>query len=392
MRSYLTHLECTVCGAEHDADAPQNVCTHCGRVLYPRYDLEGAARAVNPAALSTRPPTMWRYFEVMPVRSPDNVISLGEGGTPLLHAKRLGAALGCPRLYIKDEGLNPTGSFKARGLAAAVSRAVELGLRRFAMPSAGNAGGALAAYVARAGAEAYITVPRETPQANVTEVQFYNARWDLVAGHIGDAGRIARERAAEEGLFDLSTMKEPYRVEGKKTMGYELAQDLGWKAPDVVMYPTGGGTGILGIWKAFEEMAAMGWLTDDSRPRMVCVQSEGCAPVVKAYHEGKDRIEPWPDPQTIAAGLRVPGPFADDLILQVVRQSGGTALTVSDDEIRAGVREMAELEGVFACPEGAGTLAALRTLLAQGAVDPEGTIVLLNTGTGLKYLDLLGEP
>ena len=392
MKSFLSYLECTGCGAQHMADRPQNVCPDCGKVLYPRYDLEGVRRAVSPQDLARRPNTMWRFFEVLPVRDPERVVTLGEGETPLLPAPRLGKALGCTRLYIKEEGVNPTGSFKARGLSAAVSRAAELGLRRLSVPSAGNAGGALAAYAARAGVEAHVFMPQETPDANKVECLAYGAKVTLVPGSIRDAGRVAREEGAKEGLFDLSTLQEPYRLEGKKTMGYELAQALGWRAPDVLVYPTGGGTGILGIWKAFQEMEALGWLAEEKRPAMVCVQAEGCAPLVQALHDGKERCDPWPDPRSIAAGLRVPSPFADYLILQTIRESGGTAVSVSDDEMRAGVWEMAALEGVFPCPEGAATLAGLRKLLASGAVDPESSIVLLNTGTGLKYLDVLGEP
>lgn len=392
MKSFLSHLECTVCGKYHDADLVQNFCDECGRVLYPVYDLEGARRAVSKIDLLGRSANMWRFFEIMPVRSPDNVVTLGEGVTPLLRADKLGRKLGCSQLFLKDEGMNPTGSFKARGLSAAVSRAVELGQRRVAMPSAGNAGGALAAYGSRAGIDCFITIPEETPQAAVTEVRLYGSRLELVAGHIGDAGRIARERAGIEGLFDLSTMKEPYRVEGKKTMGYELAADFNWTVPDVVVYPTGGGTGLLGIWKAFEEMTQLGWLEEAKMPRMICVQSEGCAPITRAYLEGKDRSEPWVDPITIASGLRVPTPFADDLILQTVRESGGTALTVGDEELYPAIKDIAELEGVFVCPEGAATLVALQKLLEMGTIDPDEKIVLLNTGTGLKYLDVLETP
>ena len=390
MRSYLTHLECTACGQRHDADVLQNLCRDCGKVLYPRYDLSAAAKAVSPADIASRQQTMWRYREVLPVRDDAFEVSLGEGGTPLLRAERLGAALGCTDLYIKEEGVNPTGSFKARGMAAAVSRAKELGAERLVVPSAGNAAGAMAAYAARAGMPAYLFMPNTTPQSNILESRIAGAEVELVEGHIGDAGRAARERAAVSPMFDMSTMKEPYRVEGKKTLGYEIAEALGWELPDVIVYPTGGGTGLLGMWKAFGEMEEMGWISAGRRPRMIAVQMEGCAPIVKAFHEGQESISPWENATTVAAGLRVPGPVADYLILRCLRESGGTALTVTDDEALAAVPEMASAEGVFACPEGAATLAALHKLLQSGEVDASERIVLLNTGSGLKYLDVLG--
>ena len=278
MRSYLTHLECTACGQRHDADVLQNLCRDCGKVLYPRYDLSAAAKAVSPTDLASRAQTMWRYREVLPVRDDAFEVTLGEGGTPLLRAERLGAALGCTDLYIKEEGVNPTGSFKARGMAAAVSRAKELGAERLVVPSAGNAAGAMAAYAARAGMPAYLFMPNTTPQSNILESRIAGAEVELVEGHIGDAGRAARERAAVSPMFDMSTMKEPYRVEGKKTLGYEIAEALGWELPDVIVYPTGGGTGLLGMWKAFGEMEEMGWISAGRRPRMIAVQMEGCAP------------------------------------------------------------------------------------------------------------------
>ena len=390
MRSYLTHLECTACGQRHDADVLQNLCRDCGKVLYPRYDLSAAAKAVSPADIASRQQTMWRYREVLPVRDDAFEVTLGEGGTPLLRAERLGSALGCTDLYIKEEGVNPTGSFKARGMAAAVSRAKELGAERLVVPSAGNAAGAMAAYAARAGMPAYLFMPNTTPQSNILESRIAGAEVELVEGHIGDAGRAARERAAVSPMFDMSTMKEPYRVEGKKTLGYEIAEALGWELPDVIVYPTGGGTGLLGMWKAFGEMEEMGWISAGGRPRMIAVQMEGCAPIVKAFHEGQESISPWENATTVAAGLRVPGPVADYLILRCLRESGGTALTVTDDEALAAVPEIATAEGVFACPEGAATLAALHKLLQSGEVDASERIVLLNTGSGLKYLDVLG--
>ena len=390
MRSYLTHLECTACGLRHDADVLQTLCRDCGKVLYARYDLAAAAEAVSPSDIAAREQTMWRYREVLPVRHDAFEVTLGEGGTPLLRAERLGASLGCTDLYIKEEGVNPTASFKARGMAAAVSRAKELGAERLVVPSAGNAAGAMAAYAARAGMPAYLFMPDTTPQSNILESRIAGAVVELVEGHIGDAGRAARERAAVSPMFDMSTMKEPYRVEGKKTLGYEIAEALGWELPDVIVYPTGGGTGLLGMWKAFGEMEEMGWISAGRRPRMIAVQMEGCAPIVKAFHEGQESISPWENATTVAAGLRVPGPVADYLILRCLRESDGTALTVTDDEALAAVPEMASAEGIFPCPEGAATLAALGKLLQSGDVDASERIVLLNTGSGLKYLDVLG--
>lgn len=389
MPNFLSHLECTACGQRHDADTLQTLCQTCGKVLYARYDLAATAKAVSPVDIATRAWTMWRYREVLPVRNDAFQVTLGEGGTPLLHAERLGSALGCADLYVKDEGVNPTATFKARGMAAAVSRAKELGAERLVVPSAGNAAGAMAAYAARAGMAAYVFMPATTPQANILESRVAGAALELVEGHIGDAGRAARERAAVSPMFDMSTMKEPYRVEGKKTLGYEIAEALGWELPDVIVYPTGGGTGLLGMWKAFGEMEEMGWIPAGRRPRMVAVQMEGCAPIVAAFHAGQESISPWENAQTVAAGLRVPGPVADYLILRCLRESGGTALTVTDEEALAAVPEIASAEGVFACPEGAATLAALRKLLASGSVAASERIVLLNTGSGLKYLDLL---
>ena len=392
MKSYLSHLECTSCGKTCSAEEPHRTCPACGKVLYARYDLEGVRQEVDRADLASRAPTMWRYFEVMPVHEPENVISLGEGMTPLVPARNLGAYLGCQRLLIKDEGGNPTGSFKARGISAAVSKARELGQTRLSVPSAGNAAGALAAYCAQGGMEAHVFIPRDAPQANQQECITYGAHLTLVDGLIGDAGRLSRETAAREGLFDVSTLQEPYRAEGKKTMAYELAEQLGWRTPDVIVYPTGGGTGIVGIWKGFQEMLALGWL-DRITTRMVAVQSEGCAPIVRAFHQGWDHAEPWEEATTIAAGMRVPSAIGDYLMLQALRESGGTAVAVSDQEILQDVGAMASAEGIFPCPEGAATLAGLRRLLKDGAVDPSGTIVLLNTGSGYKYLDVLaGRP
>ncbi len=388
MKSYLSHLECTVCGKALDHRQAVRTCPDCGKVLFPRYDLARVRREVSREVLVGRPAILWRFYELLPVLDPASVVSLGEGGTPLLKAEALGRKLGLPSLYVKDEGLNPTGTFKARGLSVAVSKAKELGVRRLTMPSAGNAAGAMAAYAARAGLEAYVFMPRDAPEANRKECLAYGSHLTLVDGHIGDAGKLSRQRAAQEGLFDLSTLQEPYRVEGKKTMALELAQDLGWHTPDVILYPTGGGTGIIGMWKAFGELMELGWV-EGPMPRFVAVQAQGCQPIVAAFHQGKDRAEPWPLPQTVAQGLKVPGPFADYLILRIVRETGGTALPVPDEEMVRAMAEMAREEGILPCPEGAATLAALKRLVAQGYFRGDERIVLLNTGSGLKYMELV---
>ena len=388
MKSYLTHLECTYCGIELSADEPHRTCPDCGKVLYPRYDLQSASAALKREDLKERPPNMWRYFEVMPVLDQANVVTLGEGFTPIFKTDRLATDTGCSSLYIKDEGLNPTASFKARGLGAAVSKAKELGITRLTMPSAGNAAGAMTAYAAKAGMEAYVFMPKDAPEANRVEVEVTGANLELVDGFITDAGRISAQRAEELGLFDVSTLREPYRVEGKKTMGYEIAEQMGWTLPDVILYPTGGGTGIVGMWKAFSEMEAMGWI-DSKRPKMFAVQSEGCAPIVRAFNEGTEFAEPWENPETLAAGIRVPAAIGDYLILQSLRESGGGAITVSEAEILSDLRAVASLEGMFICPEGAAIVAALRKLLADGTLSPDESILLLNTGSGLKYLDMI---
>ena len=391
MRSYLDNLECTWCGSRFSADEPHRTCPDCGKVLYPRYDLEAAARRFSRESLEGRRPDMWRYFEMMPVRAEENVVSLGEGLTPLFDANRLGRELGIKRLLIKDEGLNPTASFKARGLSAAVSKAKELGLTRLTMPSAGNAAGAMAAYAARGGLEAHVFMPRDAPEANKKEASITGARLRLVDGLISDAGIISRREAASHGLFDVSTLQEPYRVEGKKTMGYEIAEQMGWTLPDAIVYPTGGGTGIVGMWKAFEEMEALGWI-DAGRPRMFCVQADGCAPIVRAFDRGDEFAEPWTGAQTVAAGMRVPGAIGDYLILRALRESGGGAITVTDEEILSWMGRVASLEGIFVCPEGAATAAAIPKLLSRGDLARGETVLLLNTGSGLKNLELVPSP
>jgi threonine synthase len=389
--SHLVDLECTACGRRESADRLHGVCPACGKVLYARYDLDGVCAALPRDALREREPTLWRYRELLPVRDARAVVTLGEGMTPLLQAPRLGAALGCRSLLVKEEGLNPTGSFKARGQAVAVSRAVELGARTLAIPSAGNAGGAMAAYAARAGVPAYVFMPRDVPAANAVECLLFGAHLYLVDGLISDCGALVRQGAAARGWFDLSTLREPYRQEGKKTMGYELAEQLGWTLPDAILYPTGGGTGIVGMWKAFDEMERLGWI-DGKRPRMISVQAAGCAPIVRAFEGGVRHAEPWSDAATVASGLRVPAAIGDYLILDAVRGSGGTVLAVEDAAMIADMKLLAREEGISAAPEGAATLAAARLLLARGFLGRDERIVLFNTGAAWKYGELLPRP
>ena len=385
--STLTHLECSICGERHDADVVQYVCRACGRALLARYDVDAARRSFTRETLGGRVATLWRYAELLPVRDEAAVTTLGEGITPLLRTPRLGEAIGASDLWVKEEGANPTGTFKARGISVALSRAVELGVRDIGMPTAGNAGSAVAAYAARAGVRAHVAMPRDAPPAVIDEVRAYGAELELVDGLIGDAARVIAAGAAEHGWFEMATLKEPYRLEGKKTMGFELWEQLDRALPDAILYPTGGGTGLIGMWKAFEELEALG-LLGPARLRMIAVQAEGCAPIVRAFECGAERAEPWEDASTIAPGIRVPAPFADDLMLRVLRQSDGDAVAVSDDEIRAAVREIAATEGIDACPEGAATLAGLKRLLTAGRIDGSARIVLFNTGTGLKHPEL----
>ncbi len=388
MRSYLTHLECTACGATYPADRLATTCPACAKVLYARYDLAAAARQMTKAALASRPWNLWRYAEILPVRDPDAAPRLGEGGTPLLAVPALGRAFDLDRLMVKDEGRNPTGSFKARGLAMAVARAKELGARAVAIPSAGNAAAAMAAYAARAGLPAHVVMPADTPAAIRAECHALGARVMLVAGLINDAGKIVRENAAARGWFDVSTLKEPYRVEGKKTMGLELAEELGWRLPDAIVYPTGGGTGIVGMWKAFAELEAMG-LIGPKRPKMIVVQAEGCAPIVRAYERGERQAPLWEDAATIAPGMRVPVAIGDYLILDAIRESGGTAVTVSDAELMEGVRLAAAGEGLFIAPEAGAAVIAARKLRASGFLERGDEVVIFVTGTGLKHTDLI---
>jgi threonine synthase len=377
--SGIAYLECTKCGALYSADQPQTVCPNDGGVLYVRYDLEHLKRHFNHTSLATRPPTMWRYAEVLPGATP---VSLGEGFTPMLLSREF------PNVFIKDEGLNPTGSFKARGMSVAVTMAKAYGLKKLAAPSAGNAASALAAYAAAASLEAHIFMPKDVPLANRVECESYGAHVTLVNGLISDCARIVAERKEDEGWFDVSTLKEPFRVEGKKTMGYEVAEQLKWKLPQGIIYPTGGGVGLLGMWKAFDEMETLGWIGPD-RPKMVVVQSAGCAPIVKAWDEGKPTADFWPDASTLASGLRVPKAYGDYLILEILRTSSGIALAATDAEIMDAFRHWARVEGIFAAPEGAASLVAYRKLRARGFFSADDKVVLFNTGSGLKYLDVI---
>jgi threonine synthase len=375
----IAHLECTKCGAWIEAGRPQTVCTKDGGVLYVRYDLAALKTKFKPASLVGRTATMWRYAEVLPEAPP---VSLGEGFTPMLPSREL------PNVYIKDEGMNPTGSFKARGMSAAVTMAKAYGLKKLAAPSAGNAASALAAYTAAAGIEAHIFMPKDVPLANRVECESFGAHVTLVDGLISDCARMVAERKDKEGWFDVSTLKEPFRLEGKKTMGYEVAEQLGWRMPQGIIYPTGGGVGLIGMWKAFEEMQDLGWIGAE-RPQMISVQAAGCAPIAKAWDDAKSTAEFWPEAATLAAGLRVPKAYGDYLILDILKKSGGVALSVTDDEIMDAFRQWAQVEGVFAAPEGAASLAAYRKLLASSFFGPEDTVVLFNTGSGLKYLDVI---
>jgi threonine synthase len=382
----VTHLECAACGTKYEARRLHNLCTQCGKPLLVRYDLKSAAASLTKESLKVRGPDLWRYREVLPVEHDQNVVTLGEGFTPLVPASQLGSQMGLSHLYIKDEGQNPTQSFKARGMAAAVSMAKELGARKLAVPSAGNAAGALAAYAARAGLEAHIFMPNDTPRANVIECEQTGAHVTLMDGLITDCGAEVGRRKEAEGWFDVSTLKEPYRIEGKKTMGYELAEQFDWDLPDVIMYPTGGGTGLIGMWKAFDEMEQMGWI-GSKRPRMVTVQAAGCQPIVRAFEEGKRFADEFPNAQTTASGLRVPKAIGDFLIIDALRASGGTAIAVSDEELIAATKEIGAAEGIFCAPEGAACLPALRKLLADELIKPDERVVLFNTGSGVKYVE-----
>ncbi len=379
----ISYLECTRCGERLSADRPQNVCPKDGGVLYVRYDLASLKGKLRPEDLRGRVASMWRYAEVLPDAKP---VTLGEGFTPMLPSREFA------NVYLKDEGLNPTGSFKARGMSAAVTMARHYGLKKLAAPSAGNAGGALAAYAAAGGIEAHIFMPKDVPLANRMECDYFGAHVTLVDGLISDCGRMVAERKDKEGWFDVSTLKEPFRVEGKKTMGYEVAEQLGWNLPEAIIYPTGGGVGMIGMWKAFEEMEQLGWIGSQRpglRPKMITVQAAGCAPIVKAWEAGKSASEMWEGATTFAAGLRVPKAYGDYLILDILKKSGGAAVAATDEEILAATRHWATVEGVFAAPEGAASLVAYQKLRATGFLRPEDKVVLFNTGSAYKYLDLM---
>jgi threonine synthase len=390
--SYLDHLECGRCGTRHEASTVQNTCRECGSPLLARYDLTRLAAEVDRDAIATRRPDMWRYHELLPVGSADAVVSLGEGMTPLLALPTLGERIGLPRLLMKDEASLPTGSFKARGAAAGVSRAKELGIDGIAMPTNGNAGAAWAAYAARAGLDAYIVMPKGAPEITRRECVVAGARLELIDGLISDAGRIVAGAVAAGDWFDASTLKEPYRIEGKKTLGLEIAEQLGWRVPDAIIYPTGGGVGIIGIYKALLELQALGWIEPGRLPRLVAVQATGCAPIVRAFEARATTSEPWVDAHTIAFGITVPKALGDFLVLEAVYETGGCALAVDDDALVAGVHDLAAAEGAFICPEGGATVAAAKQLRAQGWLDSDDEVVLLNTGAGIKYPEVVDLP
>lgn len=391
--SFVTHLECSRCQTAHDPARVQGLCTSCASPLLVRYDLSAIRAEAGRASLASRPPTMWRYREFLPT-DPSTAISLGESITPLVRTPRLGAAVGAPLLSVKDEGSLPTGTFKARGATVGVSRARDLAVRTIAIPTAGNAGAAWAAYCARAGIEAVVVMPETTPLAIQREISSYGARTYLVPGSIADAGRSVAYIAKENGWFDASTLKEPYRIEGKKTMALELAEQLEWRLPDVLVYPTGGGVGLIAIWKAFAEMVQAGWLDAEQKlPRLVSVQSSGCAPIVKAFASGRSESDVWESPETFAAGLRVPKPLGDFLVLAALHESAGTAVAVTDDEIRDAMRIAGSHEGLLLCPEGAAGIAAVGKLRGDGWIAATDEVVVFNTGTGLKYFESLqGSP
>ena len=375
----VTHLECSRCGTVHAHDRIQTVCSSCGSTLLVRYDLEQVKELFQQADLRKREGTLWRYAEALPVEK-GNIITLGEGYTPIFQLKKMQNV----SLWLKEESLNPTGTFKARGMAVAVSRARELGITDVVVPSAGNAAAALSFYSARGGMKAHVFMPEDTPAVIVRECHAAGADVHRVAGTIADAGKKARQEGMKHSWFNMATLTEPYRLEGKKTMGYEIAEQFHWDLPDVIIYPTGGGTGLIGIWKAFEELENLGWISR-KRPRMVSVQSTGCAPIVKAFNEGKKKADPWQNPHTIAAGLNVPHPFADALILRVIEESQGLAVSVSDEDILTAIRELAQGEGIYACPEGAATYAAFQKLMTSGSIDRDETTLIINTGSGLMY-------
>lgn len=388
--SFVHHLCCSRCGNKLEPDRIWNLCPFCGKPLIVIYDLKKIRRAVKREDITSREPTLWRYRDLLPVHDMNNVLSLGEGFTPLIHATRLGQVLNFNNLFIKDEGQNPTGSFKARGVSVALSRARELGVREVSIPSAGNAGGAMSAYAALGGLKAYVYLPHHVSKIFVVECIAMGAQVELVDGFITDCGQKAAQDVRQFGRFDMSTLKEPYRIEGKKTMGFELAEQMGWRLPDVIIYPTGGGTGLIGMWKAFEELVKLGWI-EPKLPRMVSVQAAGCAPIVEAFDQGKEFAEPWREAKTIADGLCVPAAIGDFLILRTLRESHGTAVAVFDKEMIEAIKTIGSTQGIFCCPEGAATLAAFKRLRSQGWIRDDETVVLFNTATGLKYVHLWAQ-
>lgn len=385
--SYFIHLECGYCKRIYDKNRIWNLCPECGKPLLAQYDLESAKKKFSKDKLQNRESTLWRYHEVLPVIETKFRLSLGEGFTPLIHAFRLGDEIGMQNIFIKDEGMNPTTSFKARGLCMAISKAKELGVKEVSIPSAGNAAGAMSAYAALAGMKSFVFMPKDVPQPFIAECKALGAEVTLVDGLITDCGKLAAESVKKFGRFDVSTLKEPYRIEGKKTMGYEIAEQMNWELPDVIIYPAGGGTGLIGMWKAFDEMEKIGWI-GSKRPRMVSVQSTGCAPIVKAFNDGKEFAEMWNGAKTIADGLRVPAAIGDFLILRAIRESNGTAIAVSDEKIFESANTIGKLEGIFAAPEGGATFAALENLLNAGWIKNDESVVLFNTGSGHKYMHL----
>ena len=388
----MTHLECADCARRYPSGQPHNLCTDCHRPLWVRYDLDRVREQFPVESLAGRPSDLWRYRELLPYADAANIVSLGETATPILTAARLGAELGMTHLQIKDESRLPTGSFKARGMAMAITMANEFGLRRVACPTAGNAGGAMAAYASRAGMESFVFMPDDTPMINMKETHLAGAQVFRVNGLINDCGRLVGEGREPMGWFDLSTLKEPYRIEGKKTMGLELAEQLGWELPDVILYPTGGGTGLIGMWKAFAELEAIGWLPSGKRPRMIVCQSEGCAPIVRAFESGEKHAPPFENAHTVASGLRVPVAVGDFMILNAVRESGGCAVTAPESCISVWMERLAKLEGLAICPETAICMGALDQLLAGGAIRPSESVLVFNTGGAMKYPDLIEEP
>ncbi len=385
--NYFTHLECGYCGAQFESDKLWNLCPKCNKPLLARYDLESAKKSFNKESLKGRAENLWRYNEMLPIKNKNYRISLNEGFTPLYHAKNLGKDIKFENIYIKDEGVNPTTSFKARGLCMAISRAKELGVKEVSIPSAGNAAGAMSAYAALAGMKAFVFMPKDVPLPFIAECKAFGAEVTLVEGLITDCGKVAAEGVKKFGRFDVSTLKEPYRIEGKKTMGYEVAEQMNWTLPDVIIYPTGGGTGMVGMWKAFDEMEKLGWI-DSKRPRMVTVQSSGCAPIVKAFENNNEFAEPWQNAKTIADGLRVPAAVGDFLILKAIKESNGTAVAVSDEEIFESTNHIGRTQGIFAAPEGGATLAAFKNLRDSGWIKESEKVVLFNTGSGHKYSNL----